>query len=481
MRPLVRVIRAHPFAVQALVGLVMLAGAFAAVPEPPMAAPMYTGLGALLAIHLCAGHTTPQHTRWTLVWLVLVRVVFFALGPVFSDDLFRYVHEGRAMLVDVTWPYLHAPAERAFGPDGLSGAVNHPDIAAVYPPPVLALFAGLAWLGDACGAPLFVFRLAAAAAEGAVLALLWRARARVPHAWWRYATHPLPLVAATAGTHLDVYGMLVFAAASLWLLHRASSGWGAVKLGLLAGLATCVKPLGAALALAARPRWFAAAALALGVTVLAGYGPHAARGARPGAQVGMYAVRWSAHPTLHALLEHLVIGPATRAVARHGHTHAHTAPFAVETAGRARVGHFTPGAHGGRTWLSGALLARLLGAAGFLFTCAFVLRKARRPLSHVVWPIAAYMAWSPTLHPWYGLWLLVPAALLDSRALLWGSAGLLALYQTPIDRFISGAWEEALWPRIVLVCLVGLGFWQSRHNRVRPASPQPASEHDERE
>jgi hypothetical protein len=100
-------------------------------------------------------------------------------------------------------------------------------------------------------------------------------------------------------------------------------------------------------------------------------------------------------------------------------------------------GFLWPIVHG----LAPAAARPLLWALGAVGT-AYAWWRART-LAGVWWQIALiFLTTTPTAHPWYGLWLLAPAVLLERRWAMWattfGMHGYLVL--STVDA--SGAWTE---------------------------------------
>ena len=69
--------------------------------------------------------------------------------PMLSDDVYRYVWDGRVQLEGVH-PYRYAPVDPALGTlrdAHVFPRINHPEVPTIYPPLAQSLFAGLALAG----------------------------------------------------------------------------------------------------------------------------------------------------------------------------------------------------------------------------------------------------------------------------------------------------------------------------------------------
>lgn len=378
----------------------------------------------------------PRATLWA--GALLLRCVGLFQDPSFSDDLYRYLWEGRAGLFGLN-PFEQSPASLRplFPSDILLGLVNHPDIPSVYPPLAQRLFQGMAALWYAPMLPKLVF----AACD---LLTLWglehwvrpRAGART---WSRlavYAWHPLPVVEYAGNGHLDSAAI----AALVWGLalsrpdrpERAHSGpanahaaW--VVGGVLLGMGAWIKLLPAlflpawllgALSLPRSRRpggtrgWMLLAGLlhlGLALVLLMPY-----RDTLPSLLAGLraYAAHWSFNPSLFVLLE-VLLGTHARA------------------------------------------------ASGLLLLLWLVVRLTQR----LAWDrlgqelTLGFFLLSPTAHPWYLLWTLPFLVPSPSRAILLLSLTVFfgyAVFDAP-----SG-WEEKPWMPWVTYgppCL--LGIWDS--------------------
>ncbi len=101
--------------------------------------------------------------RWVPLWAIVgvgvaARLVFFAPEPFLSDDVFRYLWDGRVQLAGYS-PYgvppidlFMADVEGDWPPEEHVGPrVNHPDIPTIYPPGLELIFWGAAALGGSEG------------------------------------------------------------------------------------------------------------------------------------------------------------------------------------------------------------------------------------------------------------------------------------------------------------------------------------------
>lgn len=366
--------------------------ALRATPSPALLLWLLAWAGHLWALRTLASGDA-SGTR-AVLWGIGIagRLALLPLLPHLSEDLWRYLWDGHVAVHGVD-PFAHAPSDAALDPLATDwrALVNHPDVPTIYPPGAQAVFALLALFGPSVA----LFKAAWIAADLGVAAVLDRLaaargdRSSVPLLLWLWS--PLVLVEVAWSGHLEPLGLLPVMAA---LLLLARDGDGRLAGGLL-GLGAAVKfaPL-AALPALGRRRGAGAALVGLLVPALL-YLPYAGAGADLFAGLGEYASRWRFNAALFPLLE-AVLGGAARVAAA------------------AIVGAVAVGAALRRWSVSRTLF----------------------------WTVGAALLLSPTIHPWYALWILPFAALRRSWPwVVW--TGLLFLAYAGRDAYLAtGTWPH---------------------------------------
>jgi len=336
-----------------------------------------------------------------LLVALLFRLPLLALPPTLSDDLLRYVWDGRVAAARHD-PYRLPPNAAELAPlrDELWQRLPHRDVATVYPPLAVGLFSIAArtpW-----PQPVLKTALTAADLLACWLLIVLARRRGVPEAraaW--YAWSPLAAVETAGMGHVDALGVAAVLAAVLALRGHsalpaalAAAGGVLAKLVPLAALPMWARQSG-------RPALFAAVAL---VTVAAGLAPVVVAGGVPSGLVA-YGVSWEFNGPLYE--------PLWRAI------------DALGVDARVRSGLDRVEAWSG-AWSAAdplypfvypQLLAKLLLAAGALATVAWSLRW-RDPVAGSRGLFGALLVLSPTVYPWYVLWVLPFAALTRSPAWL---------------------------------------------------------------
>ena len=168
----------------------------------------------------------PVSSRGVLAAVLLLALLFRLLlmqrVPELSDDLFRYLWDGLQLLKGIN-PYAAAPevmipvsaAEQAVHP-----LINHPYLVTIYPPAAQLFFA-------ASGGTVVAFKVLCVAVDigSCILLALLLKRQRRSY-WWLtlYAWHPLVLIEGAASAHIDI-AALFFVLFSLWAVTWQGARW----------------------------------------------------------------------------------------------------------------------------------------------------------------------------------------------------------------------------------------------------------------
>ena len=176
-----------------------------------------------------------------------IRVACAFLDPILSDDIFRYVWEGRVNLEGLS-PFANAPnAENLvyLRDKEIWPAINHNQIPAIYPPfaqfffTVIALFKG----------GTLAMKLGFIAFEGLSIAMLFGVlkkfwtQNRMTLALAIYFLNPLVIYEVAWSGHLDVLGWFPLTIALTILSYRTGTRW-IIGAGVLLGLSISAKFIG---------------------------------------------------------------------------------------------------------------------------------------------------------------------------------------------------------------------------------------------
>jgi len=322
---------------------------------------------------------------------------FVFAPPLLSDDLYRYLWEGRLWLEGFN-PYRLAPDDPAVAHlrDGLWAGVNNKPLATIYPP----LSQGLFVVAGMLGGKVWTVKLLALAAQVLSVAVVARV-STTRKASLALGLNPLLLCEAGLNGHLDILcgaALLVTA----WALGRHRFALASVAACAAVGLK--VVGLVALPLFARRRRALAATGLgsALLLVPLVWWRTPLDRASGP----GQFASRWRGNESGFAVVD--------------------------------RLSH----------WLfdesSADLVARSIVAVALLALCALVVHRRVPPMQATRALCWALLLLSPQVHPWYLAWLLpLEIAASGSAGLVW-SATVLCAY-APLDRWVTESiWEMPL-------------------------------------
>ena len=374
---------------------------------------------------------------------LLLRLVLLPLPPTLSSDVWRYLWEGRVAAAGGN-PYATAPADPALAPLRDAGwqRVEHREVPAAYPPLAMTAMSVVARLRPPLR--LLAWKLLVVAADILacwLLLRLARAAGRPPSRVVWYAANPLVALETAGMAHLEPLGVAAALAAGLAVMRRDA---------LVGGLTAAAAALAKLAPVVAWPMWArqsgrpAAFLLSAALVTAVGLAPvFASTGGMPPG-LAAYAMRWEFAGPLHEPLWRLLAAVDAPASVKHAldlmkqWTHVYE-PF----------NRFYP-------FVYPQLLARLLlGVAGL----AVIARSLawREPLAGAAALFGALLLLSPTLYPWYLLWVLPWAALAGQRRWLWASAA------APLAYLPAAAGIE-WWPWLHLVTWTPflLLWWRDR-------------------
>jgi hypothetical protein len=419
--------------------------------------PELIGYTAMLTILAAAAVYAGEKTGmgWSPGFILFLagalRLLFLFQAPELSDDIFRYLLDGMILLEGAN-PYAAAPdAVSSANPavSALIPLVNHGHLPTIYPPAAQFVFAAGAFFGGTLGMKLLlvIMDLAACFMIIRILNQLHLPGSRAV----LYAWHPLPVIEIAASGHIDSAAVCFLMLALTIALYgikfseqntaeagiaKRSAGWKEIIIAVTAGAcfaaAVLVKwiPLlflpGVLLMIRGRLRTY----WIIGFTLTA---------------FAMTAPFWpeiqNSYATLSVYLAHWEFSGFAFRMLRETVGSGYAARLILATCGAIAVG---------------VIYARL-----FFRDLSWVSDKIpaesdepQRALPVLKLFYAAAFAWllmSPTLHPWYALYLLCLLPFAPGPAGIVLSWSVLLAYRVLIPYYINGIWlEDDITPLLII-------------------------------
>jgi hypothetical protein len=408
----------------------------ALLPDLRLSVPEWILISAIIMIILVLTVFTGQsnQTSWSSGFIIAMAAIFRAMflwrSPELSDDIYRYVFDG-LMLLSGRNPYEAAPADMAAGDMSMAGLVhliNHADLPTIYPPAAQFVFAIGAYFGGIFGMKLtfVLLDIFTCLLMARLLAALGLPRNRVV----LYAWHPLPIIEIGASGHMDTAAIFFTFMSFVFLLTVypgiLTNNLSVKKISKLLGSLKC-----SSIFIFFSGVFFAAAVLS----------------------------KWFPLIFLPGLMG--MIAPGRRRFAGYGFMLACVAIFAVFWPD-VRNCFYTLSVYASNWEFSGfafrclrastesGTVARAILSIGFVMTIFIIYRRSIKTATDGFLDIfksfyfisMAFMFFTPTLHPWYGLYLVAFLPFAAGPAGLAFSWSVLLAYRVVILYSLTGQWIE---------------------------------------
>ncbi len=392
---------------------------------------------------------------------ILFRVMFLISDPNLSDDIYRYIWDGNVSVHGIN-PYQYEPqSEHLTGlrDDAIYPHINHKDIPTIYPPLAQWIFQAVAWISlkpIAMKIAMVLFDLGTMLILLAMLKQVGRALSWIVI----YAWNPLVVIEIAGSGHMDSIGIFFLLAGILFAL-KGRSIWASGVIGLAFVTKMAGLPLIAFLE-DLRHRWKTVVLLVLAcvAVIILCYLPFLDASDRWFTALGEYASRWEFNGFVYMYL-------------------------------KKGLESFFQGDPNPKEFLSivtdnkPRLVAKLILGSGFLIFFGALLTRhyaksfenQKQNILRVAYLITSVLLLiSPTLHPWYVVWI-IPFLCFYPNPGWFIFSGLVLLTYAMLPEYRStGIWRESdtmLWVQYVpfysiFLFFVTRSFWQKRKAHPSP-------------
>ncbi len=371
---------------------------------------------------------------------LIFRVTLLFTTPSLSDDIYRYVWDGRVASEGIN-PYLHPP--EAVELDSLRDTdiypfINHKEISTIYPPVLQWVFAGLYQLKPTVQ----IFKVGFLLFDlltMLVLAMILKALALSPNRVLLYVWNPLVILEVSGSGHSDIVGIFLLSVLCWFVVQR--------KL-VLATLLLVLSFLTKFITIVLLPvvtfmRRESKLIIPIQFIILCGlfYLPFADAGKELFSGLSVYAAKWeyngSIFPLLAAGIERLL---KDEWIVR----------FMIEPKGMAA----TPETLVTRGNDMALLIAKIIIAVSYSGLGLYYLVRLKKDVEREgqLWffrlgiiLIGSFLLLAPTLHPWYLCWLLPFLVVVPNRAWLLLTGLVVLPYWILVEFATTGIWQEVQW------------------------------------
>jgi hypothetical protein len=391
------------------------------------AAGLFYGL-AVFTVFTVSSSLSSHMVPRALLWLIVVGGIVFrlsviALPPVTSDDVYRYLWDGRVSAAGIN-PYRYQPQAREleFLRDTVVyPKINHPELRTIYPPLAQVCFGaayrlagnalwgikGLLFLAE-CGTLWLLFKLFTGNLVSANP--LWI----VVYAWC-----PLPILECGMAAHVDGLGILFLVLFYLSIQHkRIPLAAVALAGAVLIKLVPVILLPWVWFHLPKPDRWWFG--LIFGTLIIAGYAPFIefSREVAVIQSLLVYLGTWSFNGPLYGLGKVLIGGPVSRTLCA-------------------------------------------LGLIYWIWRVSTQVKHCPTAMSGLWF---GFFLLTPTVYPWYLLWLAITLSWHWSTSGWWWLVSCPVSYLVLVTRLETGIWHESWLAYVVQyvpLILIGWRDWQS--------------------
>ena len=363
-----------------------------------------------------------------LVFGLIFRVLLISQDPWFSNDVYRYIWDGRVSAAGIN-PYQYPPDHiqlEHLQDEDIFPEINYPEIATVYPPVTQFFF----WLNFHIGDSIVSWKIILIFLEISLTMILFKLAEFLKINKMRvmlFTLNPLVITETYMNGHFEILGLLF-----LWLaiyLFYIKREWLCI---LAAVPAVLVKFLPLLIYLPfMRPQFWKKILIIIGITALLIF-PFALSGVIPMSGFFSYINRWSFNGAIFKVITSIIYLLPIKAI---------------------NIGSFNLNDHLEMVYLNQEFYYKIFAAVILLFVIINQWRKSQsefypagiRPLTAAFMITGTFLLLTPTLHPWYLLWIIPFLIFLPGWSWLIFTFLIQLSYQVIYNFQLTGIWQEQTW------------------------------------
>ncbi|HMZ04426.1 MAG TPA: hypothetical protein PLA15_07735 [bacterium] len=398
--------------------------------------------------------------EWIIGTAIVFRLTLLFSDPVLSDDIYRYIWDGRVSNHAVN-PYAYAPESgNLYGirDSVIYPQINHKELQTIYPPAAQVLFRITSWISESVLAMKLMVLLFDIGIIFLIMALL--RHFELPLGWIAvYAWNPLVIIEFSGNGHMDAIGIF-FMLLAFWFSLREKTILSALPL----ALSFCTKYLTLPLLPFMediRSRWknvLAITAIFAG-TVLLLYTGYSDVDAIKFGSLKIFSETWEFNASLYTVVENFFKTRLDSAL---------TTVWGISTDNPARLA--------ARLTIGISLTLFIMILYGINFTKSYAVQTKRR-IYYAFLIIAAILIVSPTVHPWYVIWIIPFLCFYPNPAWVLFTGLVFMSYDTLVGSLFGAHWYERpeikLWQYIPFyaVMIIHFTWYLIRKFQSHPGEP----------
>ena len=398
-----------------------------------------------------------------ILFALIFRVTLLSTTPVLSDDIYRYVWDGKVANHGIN-PYRYPPEAdnlKGIRDEAIYPYVNHKSVHTIYPPLSQYFFQAVTWIYPS----VFAMKLALLLFDlGIIIMIFLILRFLDRSLGWIlvYAWNPLVILEFSGSGHMDAVPIFLFLF-SLLIAMKSRSIWAGAVLAL-SFLTKFVSIMLLPFFEDVRSRWKTIAIMSGTVMLLLGSGYLAFADAGSNMNKGLfeYASTWEFNSSWYSLTYHYVQDL-----------------FNIPASAETFLGFATN--NEART-----VTKFMLMCAGFLIYGGVYIHHIRKSyegqkeniLSAAFIIIAVLTLLSPTLHPWYVIWVIPFLCFFPNPAWILFSGLVFLSYSVLKEYHTTGVWQESLvirlWEYVPFYALLFSGLVWKTIKKLKAHPPEKA-------